>query len=224
MRKALKYFIFTIILSFSLCFNVNAECSYSERKDMLKAAKAIDIKMEIVEKENNKYEFKYYVTNLPENLFITYYNTNQGTENYISYKNLTDGIFSFVDDNYLLVYDYVFEITSLNPNCYGYELHKKKLKKPMYNIYSENINCSTEEFEKFKYCQKFFEEDYRLTEDEFYSSLISYNANLSPTGPVEEPEEQSFIQKYLVYIISIPTILAITIVTIVLIKKKKNEL
>lgn len=224
MRKTLKYFIFTIILSFSLCFNVEAECSYQERKEMLKAAKEIAITMETIEKENNKYEFKYYVTNLPENLFITYYNTNQGTENYISYKNLTDNMYTFIDDNYLMVYEYVFEITSLNPNCYGYELYKKKVKKPMYNIYSENTNCNTEEFVNFKYCKKFLEEDPLLTEDKFYSSLISYNANLSPTVPVQETEEQNFIQKYLIYIITIPVVTAITITIIIIIRKKRNEL
>ena len=103
-----------------LCtFNVNAECSYQERKEMLNIAKNVDISVEAVEvsAEKGKYDFKFNITGLTKDIFIKYYNLNDGNEQYITYEKLQNSIFSFTDENSLLTYEYKFKFYSNNEKC-----------------------------------------------------------------------------------------------------------
>ena len=156
MRKIFNYSLFFILLSFLFINSVNAECSYQERKQLLNEAKAVDISVEPILNDNNEYDFKFNVINITEDFFIKYYNTNNGEENVINYELSNGGIFSFVDTDTYSVYNYKFEFYSTNNNCYADKISSRSITKPMYNMYSENVNCTYDNNKNFKYCAKFF--------------------------------------------------------------------
>ena len=70
MKNIFNYALFVILLSFIFVINVNAECSYQERKKLLNEAKAVDISVEPILNENNEYDFKFNIVNVTENFFI----------------------------------------------------------------------------------------------------------------------------------------------------------
>lgn len=106
MRKTLKYFIFTIILSFSLCFNVEADCSYKERKELLNIAKQVEIQTEIktikspaivsdgvteTTIEEEKEVVFFYITGISENIYVKYYNLFYTEDMYPEEEIIVDG-------------------------------------------------------------------------------------------------------------------------------------
>ena len=141
MKKVFNYGIFMLLLSFIFVINVNAECSYQERKQLLNDVKNVTVAYEPVLNEDDTYSFRFSVVGMTENIFFKYYNLNNGIETFVHYADLNDGIYKFVDNNSFMIYNYNFVFYSANPNCVGYELYTTKVKKPMYNIYSENEVC-----------------------------------------------------------------------------------
>lgn len=225
MNRITKYIIFTYFLTFLFIFNVKAECSYQERKELLNAAKNVDISVEPVEVsvENGRYDFKFNIANLTNDIFIQYYNLNNGIENYISYNDLNNGLYSFVDENSLLIYNYKFIFYSNNDNCLGYELTSKTLKKPMYNIYSENKNCLKESNQNFKYCEKFLEKNYNLDINKFNKAITEYNLNKIKKQEKSQEETSDTKKNILPISLSVVGIIGVVIV-IFLINKKRNKL
>ncbi len=221
MRKIFNYSLFFILLSFIFINSVNAECSYQERKQLLNEAKAVDISVEPILNDNKEYDFKFNVINITENFFIKYYNTNNGEENVINYELSNGGIFSFVDTDTYSVYDYKFEFYSTNNNCYADKISSRSITKPMYNIYSDNVNCTYDENKNFKYCSKFLTKDENLSLDEFYEKMLDYSEE-KQTYDVDENDNESFIKSYLIYII-IFVIFLITIIILLIIRKKRSE-
>ena len=225
-RIAIKV-VLTILISFTFSFKVNAECSYQERKALLTNAKNVDISVEPVDNGNDNYSFKFNIVGLTEDVFIKYYNTNNGEENYIFYHNLdSNNIYSFIDNNTYYVYSYNFILYSNNDNCNGYEITSKKVKKPMYNIYSKNINCTYENNKNFKYCKKFTDTDYKLTNDKFYTALNSFNSKKNNETNTNEEKNHitSFFKKY--YVLIILSILLVTgfIILMIYINNKRKRL
>lgn len=222
MKKIFNYSLFFILLSFVFINCVNAECSYQERKQLLNEAKAVDISVEPILNENNEYDFKFTVVNITKDFFIKYYNTNNGEENIINYELANNGVFSFVDKDSYSVYDYKFEFYSTSNNCYADKINFKSITKPMYNMYSENVNCTYEENKGFKYCAKFLTKDDNLSIEEFYEKLLDYNSKKQTQN--NDDIEESFFEKYIVYIFISFGTLIFSIIVVVLIKKRREKL
>jgi len=227
MKNIGKYIIFIYILSFLCMFNVKAECSYQERKDLLNVAKNIDISVEPIEVsvEKGNYDFKFNIANITEDIFIKYYNTNNGIEKYIRFEDTNNGLYSFIDEASMQVYDYKFVFYSNNNNCIGYKLTTKTLKKPMYNMYSENVNCTNEIYQNFKYCNKFLDKDDNLSLEEFYEKMLDYS-EVKTKNNINKNENNSNENKLvsnIITIIAITLIVLTTAVIIFIIKKKRSE-
>lgn len=224
MKNIFNYALFVILLSFIFVIKVNAECSYQERKDLLNEAKAVDISVEPVYKDGI-YSFKFIVAGMSDNFFIKYTNLNSGEEKYIfDFDLIEGGIYTFEDTDFLSVYNYKFFIYTTNENCTGSEIYTKKIVKPMYNIYSENINCTFENNKDFKYCQKFFYKNYNLNEEEFNSELIKYNMNNNMVEDTELIEQNGTISQYWPYIFVVGIFIVIIVCVIIFVRKKKNVL
>lgn len=222
MKKIFNYSLFFILLSFVFINCVNAECSYQERKQLLNEAKSVDISVEPIFNEDATYSFKFSVVGMTENIFFKYYNLNNAEETFVHYADLSGGIYNFIDNNTFMIYNYNFVFYSSNPNCVGYELYTTKVKKPMYNIYSENEVCGYDSLKDYEYCKKFLEKDYHLTNEKFieYTANKLYETNNTSTdNNIEEP----FIKKYYVYYIILIIVLLITGISIYS-KKKKSKL
>lgn len=241
MKRTFYYSFFMFILSFIFIINVNAECSYQERKTLLNDAKSVNISVsanseEVEEKGSSplsdeeetyittKYSFTFNVVNLTDNLFIKYYNDYDDVENYIMLSDFSNGVYSFKDDNEDSFKTYYFEFRSNNDNCPGQLMYTKKVVKPKYNYLSSFNECSNEKMQNNKYCQKFITKDLEITEEEFLkvASEIIYENN----NDVEDNGDNvviNIIQSYW-YILVIILILIISVVIFIVLKKKKEKL
>ena len=91
----------------------------------------------------------------------------------------------------------------------------------MYNVYSENPNCKFENNKNFKYCEKFFDKDYKLTSDKFNKALLEYNDNLEV---IEEVVVKKDYKKYITSgVLTLFFIISIFIV-FKIVRDKKNKL
>ena len=114
---------------------------------------------------------------------------------------------------------------SSHDNCVGYELYTKKVKKPIYNLYSEYKICEDPVLENYKYCKKFTDVDYKLTREQFYENVYSYMNKVNESNKENSvAEEKNFIEKNYLYLIGGAIIFIIGITTIVIIRKKKSSL
>jgi len=238
MNRITKYIVFTYFLTFLFIFNVKAECSYQERKDLLNAAKNVDIYYDIKENistsigtntygeeltyEDVSYEIIFNIANLSDNLFIKYYNTLNYEENYINSENLNNGIYKFSDLNYKKLYNYFFEIYTTSENCSGNKIYTKKLIKPIYNGYSKYSICNNEKLENYKYCKKFITEEIKLDEAKFIELA---NNQLKPIESEEKPEGNIayFIKNYYMYVL-VPVSIILVASILIIIKRKKSAL
>lgn len=214
--------------------DVNAECSYEERKKLLNEAKNIKIDVavenktieqtildydgtsEVKEKEIEVINF--YVSNLSDNLFIKYYNLLNSEEKYIMPSNVKEGAFIIEDRNLIDFYTYYFVIYSANEQCVGEEVYTKKVKKPTANPYSGFDICKEDKMEDFKYCKKYLEEEVKISSTEFEKKANNYLNDLEEGEETPVETVKSF--NYLIYTgIGIIVLLAI----IVIIKNNKNK-
>lgn len=236
MRKKIFKLLFVCFTLMMFVKNVNAECSYEEKKNLLKEAKNIKIDVVVenktIEQEVLEYDgtlsvqekeidvINFYVSNLSDNLFIKYYNLMNSEEKYIMPSNLKDGIYTIEDTNLIDFYTYNFVIYSANEQCVGEEIYTKKIKKPTSNPYSGFDICKEDKMEEFKYCKKYLEEEVSFSSTEFEKKANNYLNGLENTE--ETPTE---IVKDFNYIIpaSIVSIFVVIILIVIKIRKNKNK-
>lgn len=183
MNRIIKYITFTFLLTFLFIFNVKAECSYQERKDLLNAAKNVDVFVspkavtkkitgtnsfdEEIEFEYEEYSYDFTIANLSNDLYIKYYDDMTGIEKYINKEKLTNGVYIFNNNNDDNIINYIFEIRTSNNNCSGDVIYTKRVKKPIYNILSSFRECQEEALKGSKYCEKFITEEINISDNEF---------------------------------------------------------
>ena len=245
MKKLSNYILFFFVFTFIFVFKVNAECSYQERKDLLNAAKNVDIGYEIVsnvvEEEGvdpdtnetkmytyENYSYKFYVTNLVDEIFIKYYNGFE-TENieYINVEDLQNGVYYFTDYNSLNIYNYYFEIYSLNNNCAGNLITTRKIIKPKYNYFSSFSICEDESMKNYSNCNKFITKEINLNESDFIANATKYykNVNINPNEKEDNKLNINNLLKKYWYCVLIIFIVIIFIIIFIINKfKKRGEL
>lgn len=241
MKKTTYKIIFTFLFTFVFILNVNAECSYKERKSLLDEAKNVDIGYEIITNERTvegvnpdsgedmvttveDYEYKFYITNLTDNIYIRYYNLFDNEEKYIMSNELSDGIYYFSDNNYLDLYKYIFEIRSNNNNCLGEVMYTKKITKPVYNIFSSFSICSKDGMENYKYCSKFITKQFNISESEFIKFANEYYDSLQNKESSQEDKKVIEIIKKYWYIIAISVAIVFVVIISIVVVKKRSEL
>lgn len=243
MKNIFSYALFVILLSFIFVINVNAECSYQERKELLNEAKAVDIGYDIITETKEEigvnpdsgeemvstmeeYTIKFSVANLSDNLYIRYYNLFDNEEHYIIKDDLVNGIYFFEDKDYLNLYTYYFEFRSNNNNCLGDVFSTRKIVKPAYNSFEMFSVCDYEEMKDYKYCQKFITKYFDINENEFITMATEYYESLNKDNDNDNGNDVDIIQViknnwyYGVAIIGV----IIVIVVVLLIRKKRSEI
>ena len=242
MNKIFRYVLF-IIISFICINNVNAECSYKERKELLNAAKNLEIGYDIDTRIEQReaidpytdevifynqeiYSLKFYITNFNNNIFIKYYNGFETEQTYyVTIEDLKDGVYNFVDSNVTDIYKYYFEIYSLNENCAGDLITTRKVIKPIFNMYSDFSICNKKEMQGYKNCNKFITKEVGLNESEFLTAANSYYEN-HKSNDIEDENNTvfNFIKKNWIMLSLSLCLIIIIIIIVIRIKKKKGEL
>lgn len=237
------YKIFAVLITlFIFTNNVNAECSYQERKALLNSTKNVTYNMNVATKEVElqmvnpstdevelkKIETNYFqmnITGVTEDFFIKITNNFNYDEVIVNDTNTENGAYTLDIENIDDIYTYTLTFYSTNDNCYAEKITSKKIKKPKENtIYYYSI-CSNEEVKDNKYCAQFIDSDFNKSEDEIIQYLSSIIDGETEQKEIEE-EKKSIINTLKNYWYIPVTIIgiALVILIIIFIQKKRGEL
>lgn len=224
MKKIFKYILFTFLLSFIYTFNVNAECSYQERKELLEKAKNVEAFFE-PDVDNNKFVF--YLFNLDNDLFVELENINNKQLKKIYKYEFDTEYYTMDESNVSDIINYKLTIYSNKSECYSNHVTSKNIKKGIINkFYKEDI-CK--DIEDYKYCVPILNKKIRLSDDEIRKDIKEYKDSI-------KVKEETILDKrfglddllallktYWYIPVSILSILLIIFV-IIYINKKRGEL
>ena len=222
MNKVINYGLFLIFLSFIFVINVNAECSYQERKELLNEAKNVEAYFE-PDLKNNKFNF--YLYNLTDNIFVKLENlaTNQSIE--IHNYNLEENYYTYVEDNISEKISYRVSIYSNKVECYANKLTSKTINKGILNkFYNESVCVGAEEY---IYCQPFLDNEITISDSEVIKKIEDYKRSLEVEEKRDIVENNflfDFIKTYWKYILVFVIASIIVSFSILTIKKRKGEL
>ena len=239
MRRFVNYIIFLVLITIISIFDVNAECSYNERKELLNNAKNVDIFIElktkkdyidtlnietgeVESKETEVDYFQFNIANLSKDLYIKVYNSEDADKYfYIFDYSLENGIYKFEDKDTMRLIKYYFEIYSNKSNCLGYDVKKVNVIKPKYNAFSDLELCKLEQTKNHKYCKKYIDKNYK--ESDMYNTLQKLKSEKNKNIIMEEENKFELFFKYW-YIFVLFILLIIILSIFLLIRRKKNEL
>lgn len=224
MKKNIKYILSFMVFIFCFVCNVNAECSYQERKNMLDVAKGVEAYFE--PDLNNKY-FTFNLYNLDESIYVVINNSKTGENKEIHNYDMINNHYSFVENNIDDVITYYVNINSNNSSCYGNKITTKIVVKKIVNkFYYEDI-CKG--IEDYTYCKPLLNNKFAISDSKIRENIAKYRDSLN----VKEDEDIinkfgmddliNLLKKYW-YIFVIIIIISITIVVIIKINKKRGEL
>jgi len=225
MNKITKYILFTYLLMFFCMFNVNADCSYQERKEMLNEAKEVEAFFE-ADIDNNKFVF--YIYNLTDNIYVALENPQTYQYREIFKYMYDTEYYTYDEENITDIINYKLKIYSNKSGCYGNIITTKTIKKPIINKYYKQEVCKG--IEDFKYCTPILNIKPNLEEKEIYNAINKYREQ------VEISEDKTTIEKfglddlkdiiieYWYVVIIIIIVLTASVIIVKYIIKKRGEL
>lgn len=222
MGNILKYTLFTVLLTFIYTFNVNADCSYQERKDLLNQVKNVDAYFE-PDLENQKFVFKLY--NLTPDIFAKLEVVGGGLSREIHSYDMVDGYYSYVENNITdkIVFDLVFY--SMKSECYGNELTSKRITKGIMNKFYNDPICK--DVEDYNYCKPIINNKFFISDSEVYEKIREYKESIRALESVEEVESNffiDFIKENWKYILIIILFISVISTCVYFYFKKRGEL
>lgn len=244
MKNIFSYALFVILLSFIFVINVNAECSYQERKELLNEAKAVDIGFEVYNKEKTiiginpntekeeeyittTYSFKMIISNMTNNMFAKITNDFDSSEIIVNYDDMKNNIYSFDIENTTDIITYYVDFYSTNGNCYANNITTKTVKKPKENPVYYYTVCTNDIVKDNNYCKHFIDKDFSKNE---YDIVKELNDIVSKESSNKQTDDTSifidtiyFVSTYWYYF-AIVLVLLVVGVTVLLIRKKRSTL
>ncbi len=216
--KKVFYLLLLIILLFPIKSLARYEIIDSRCTDSLKSSlksDANDVTYRLSKEiKKNKVTYNAIFYNLTKDMYITDANNKKYTSNTIS--NLTPG-----SKIQVIIY------ASSNTYCEGYKIITKIISVPYYNKYYKNEICRG--YENYYLCKE--NSNVNLTEEEFNKKMNEYIESLKVKETEEvKPEEDatkfdiiSFILYYKYFFIGGISLIAITILIVVINNKRKNR-
>lgn len=238
MNKVINSLLFVFIFFFMIT-NVNAECSYQERKSLLNDAKSVDVNFSVESRkvqetfinpnsdeetlvDVDKYYFKFNVLNLNDTLFLKVYNDFDTSEFIVNSSDLKDGMYSVENDNTSDLITYYVEFYSTNQNCYAEKILSKKIKKPKENpVYYYSV-CKNEKLKDNEYCAHFISKNFGMSDLDIVYKL---NASLkeTPQNNANKLTLKSILVKYWYLLVVFIAIVGI-VITIIVVRRKRSQL
>ena len=222
-----RMILFVLCIISSMIFfinNVNAECSYQERKELLDKAKNLEIFFE--PNVNDKY-FTFNLYNLDNDLYVIISNDKSDDIKEVYSYDMEDNRYSFIDYNVDDLIVYTVKIYSNKSGCYSNNVTSKRVVKKIINKFYYDDICKG--IEDYFYCKPLLNSKFSISEDEVISNINEYREKSS----IKETEDINkkfgmedlieLIRKYW-YILGGILIIAVIIFIIVKINKKRGEL
>lgn len=210
--------IMLIVIMFCCVSKVNADtCSTTEKKDLIKSAKNIEIIAYLDEEYNPYHEYNYnvYLTNFTSDYYII-----DSLGNRFEYEQ------SYTDDSVFGVYEPGSKVSfkiygSYDGKCPNVLLTTSSIKFDYYNDYSTRKEC--EGIEEFYLCKRNYSGDIE-SEEWFLSQIEGYkNGTVDNVEDIEDDDE-SFLSKYkaIVIILIVVVIIALILLIVHFIKNRNK--
>ena len=222
-----KMILFVLCIISSMIFfinNVNAECSYQDRKELLDKAKNLEIFFE--PNVNDKY-FTFNLYNLDNDLYVIISNDKSDDIKEVYSYDMEDNRYSFIDYNVDDLIVYTVKIYSNKSGCYSNNVTSKRVVKKIINKFYDDDICKG--IEDYFYCKPLLNSKFSISDNKVISNINEYREKSS----IKETEDVNkkfgmddlieLIKKYW-YILGGILIIAVIIFIIVKINKKRGEL
>lgn len=222
-----RMILFVLCIISSMIFfinNVNAECSYQERKELLDKAKNLEIFFE--PNVNDKY-FTFNMYNLDNDLYVIISNDKSDDIKEVYSYDMEDNRYSFIDYNVDDLIVYTVKIYSNKSGCYSNNVTSKRVVKKIINKFYDDDICKG--IEDYFYCKPLLNSKFSISDNKVISNINEYREKSS----IKETEDINkkfgmddlieLIRKYW-YILGGILIIGIIIFIIVKINKKRGEL
>lgn len=227
----MKYILILIMSLFSM--NVYADkCDSKTKSDLLKEANLIKVDYDEIEKTEEVDDGYNQYTAVDRSLDISLYNltnnfsleiSNDINDEVIYAENneFKDGKYTFNDDDAYTLAKYKIKVYS-NTSCDRYLIKTINYTKPMYNPNFNYAIC--DDNSGVPYCQKYITNKKYI----FYNGIGLGEAidDYKKNGEVipDEENKKNFFEKYYVYIIVGTVLIAGSVITIVLVNRKRSEI
>lgn len=241
--KKLLFMLFSLVMIFSFSLCVNAECTYQERTQLLNEAKNLEVFFEVAEKTESVYGtnpnsgetsliettttyLKMNFSNITENIFLKVINTTSEESFIVDSESLVNDIYTYNIYDISNIVNYSIESYSTMNNCYADKIYTKTYKKPRFNSVSQYSVCSNDIVSESKYCQRFIDSEFGMTDTEIVEYLNKLISEKNEEIQNNIKNEITFIQliKNYWYIPTIIVVLVIVIIISIIIVKKRGEL
>ena len=243
MKKFTKYILFIMLTSFLFIFNVHAECSYQERKELLNDSKSVeayfDLERRIISAEKinpntdlyetieeEQYYFNLNIANLSDNLFIKVTNNYNEEQLIVNANNINNNLYTYEISNLTDIITYYLTFYTTKENCYAEKINTIELKKPKENpLYYFSV-CNNEKLENNKYCDHFITKDFNMN---IYDIVDKLN-NIIDEQNVDSKSDINFFNKIINifkkywYLFLVVFVIIILIIFLLIYRKRKNEL
>lgn len=237
--KYLLIFMCLFMLDFRIVDAAKDTCSSSVKKDLAYAAALVKANTEIKDFSEEKtlevdgssttykipnYAFEISIYNVSDDIRVLVETTKEDRNMIINNSQTTDDVYTFTDDNFGEIYNYVLTVESAHPDCYGMTLRTIKFTKPRYNPFSEFTYCKNS---TNYYCQRFIGTEISVKSvDDFLDKISVNNEKNNPDNskPEDKKEIANLVKKYWkTYLIIFIVILIITVVVIVYVHNRKKK-
>jgi len=209
MKKFYILFVFAIsMLLFPFKINANT-CSSDEIKKTNNLINNIKITYEYI--GNN--EFNVHIYNIPEELYIL---APSQKRFYYNEENVS------TDIRYQGGRSYTFKIYSNSNSCISDMGYTKTIYIKKYNQYSEKEICKNKKYQKFKYCNEWYQGS--ITDAKFETELKKYEQSLENIDePLIEEEKNYDNLVKIISIIGIGAGIGIVLISILVVKKRRSR-
>lgn len=239
-RKVVKI-SFAIAAMFLCGINVQADtCSYVEKANLNETASKVKTNYEVIEEkkteefldpdtlevgtyETIKTTFKISIYNITKDLYITQNNNLTNELKTIIYEDTENGVYTFTTEDTENIIKYEYQIFSNLENCMGDILKTYSFLKPKENVYSQYRMC--EGLEDIPYCKTYLTEDLNMSESELKDKINNYLTKDEDKTPTDNEEGiKEYLKENYVYVIAGAVLIVGTLITTVIIVKKRSAL
>ncbi|MDD4187689.1 MAG: hypothetical protein PHX04_02870 [Bacilli bacterium] len=234
---------FILLSTFTLFIwtsNVSADCTYLEKAALNEVAAMVKTNYEVIEEnvteefvdpdtqevgtiETVKTTFKISIYNIVKDLYVVESNSFTNEDKNLYYEDTVDGVYSFISEDTGNIIKYEYNVYSNLESCSGDVLKSYSFIKPKINIFSQYSMC--EGLDHVPYCKRYITEEVNVPEGSLNEEISKYVSDEKKEEKAEEVQSKSGIKEilkenYIYIIIGVIGVSSITILSVVIVKKR----
>lgn len=244
-----KLFLLAIILLTPNLVTAASSCTYEQQAELNDIVANVKASYEVVDIYNGKvYDvdnpnsdgtflekdhyikgFNVSILNITNDIYVRVSNNKNKEVKTYHYADTVDGTATFQTTEVESLITYTIEVFANKYSCVGEKLRELSITTPLYNNYSERLDCKDNT--DFYYCQEFIPSE-NIPYNEFKTKMNEYKTQKVEEEEKRKEENKSFLDKLkefynnytvAIYIVGAVIIVAGVATTVILVKKKRSR-